>query len=262
MALSRQMTGRSVATRRAAPKGKAEPGGDTHGKMRAKPVNLRAESQPVGSVVLDVLIIAIAGPSGSGKSLFARTVVEEVAALRPGLSPVLLKEDSYYRDQSALTPAQRARVNYDHPGAIEQTLLLQHLITLRRGEAVKVPRYDYSFHSRSSEVDTVHPASVIIVEGILLLANQSLRETFDMRFFMDTPLDICLLRRMQRDQVERGRSIESISRQYLDSVRPMYQEFIAPSARHADLLITGGGRNRVALDMVRDRVLQRLDGAR
>lgn len=205
-------------------------------------------------------IIAIAGPSGSGKSLFAQTVVDEVTALRPGLSPVLLKEDAYYRDQSALTLEQRARVNYDHPGAIEQSLLIEHLDRLRRGETVPVPRYDYTVHNRSSDVDRVAPASVIIVEGILLLVNDDLRRAFDMRFFMDTPLDICLLRRMQRDQLERGRSLESISRQYLESVRPMYQEFIAPSARHADLLITGGGRNRVALDMVRDRVLQQLDG--
>jgi uridine kinase len=206
--------------------------------------------------------IAIAGPSGSGKSLFAQTVVEEVAGLRPGLSPLLIKEDAYYRDQSAIPVEQRAEVNYDHPAALEQDLLHAHLEALRRGEAVDLPRYDYELHTRRPEVDRAEPAAVIIVEGILLLSHAALREAFDMRFFMDTPLDICLLRRIARDQLERGRSLESISRQYQQSVRPMYQEFIAPSARYADMLITGGGRNRVALDLVRDSVLRQLDAAR
>lgn len=207
------------------------------------------------------VIIAIAGPSGSGKSLFAHTVVEEVAGLRPGLSPLLIKEDAYYRDQSTIPLAERANVNYDHPDALEQDLLQQHLNALRRGEAVNVPRYDYAVHTRRAEVDRVEAAPVIIVEGILLLSHPGLREAFDIRFFMDTPLDICLLRRIARDQLERGRSLESISTQYQRTVRPMYQEFIAPSARYADMLITGGGRNRVALDLVRDSVLRLLDAA-
>lgn len=203
-------------------------------------------------------IIAIAGPSGSGKSLFAQTVMEEVARADPGHTPVLIKEDAYYRDQQHLTLEERESVNYDHPEAIEQDLLCTHLAELRAGREVAVPRYDYTVHTRRKEVDHVAPAPVVIVEGILLLTHPALREQFHMRFFMDTPLDICLLRRIDRDLRERDRSFESIVQQYRSTVRPMYQQFIAPSARHADMLITGGGRNRVALDLVRDMVLGKL----
>lgn len=205
-------------------------------------------------------IIAIAGPSGSGKSLFAQTIMDEVHRSRPGIAPVLLKEDAYYRDQGHMPVEARAGVNYDHPDAIEQELLSQHLQQLREGQTVPVPRYDYAEHTRQDEYDEVSPAPVVIVEGILLLSNPQLRDVFDIRFFMDTALDVCLLRRIQRDQRERGRTLESIIEQYESSVRPMYQQFIAPSARHADMIITGGGRNRVALDIVRDMVLGRLEG--
>ena len=206
-------------------------------------------------------IIAIAGPSGSGKSLFAQTLLQTVRERRPQIEPVLLREDAYYRDQGHLDPAQRAAVNYDHPQAIEQELLLAQLQALRAGNAVQVPRYDYTVHTRAAATDTVTPAPVIIVEGILLLANPELRAAFDMRFFMDTPLDICLLRRIERDQRERGRSLDSIVEQYQSSVRPMYQQFIAPSAEYADMRITGGGRNRVALEVVEGAVLRVLDAA-
>ena len=205
-------------------------------------------------------IIAIAGPSGSGKSLFAQTIMDEVHRSRPGIAPVLLKEDAYYRDQGHMPLEARAGVNYDHPDAIEQELLCQHLRQLREGRAVPVPRYDYTVHTRHEQCDEVSPAPVVIVEGILLLSNPLLRDVFDIRFFMDTALDVCLLRRIQRDQRERGRTLESIIEQYESTVRPMHQQFIAPSARHADMIITGGGRNRVALDIVRDMVLSRLEG--
>jgi uridine kinase len=206
-------------------------------------------------------IIAIAGPSGSGKSLFAQTLLQTVRERRPQIEPVLLREDAYYRDQGHLSPADRAVVNYDHPEAIEQELLLEQLEALRAGSTVQVPRYDYSVHTRAATADTVAPAPVIIVEGILLLANPALRAAFDMRFFMDTPLDICLLRRIERDQRERGRSLASIMAQYQETVRPMYQQFIAPSADYADMRITGGGRNRVALEVVEGAVLRVLDAA-
>ena len=163
-------------------------------------------------------LIAIAGPSGSGKSLFAQTLCDEVRRDAPELALALLREDAYYRDQSSLPLAERAAVNYDHPQRIE-------------------------------------PAPIIIVEGILLLTHPELRAAFDIRFFMDTPLDICLLRRIDRDVRERGRSLESVLEQYQSTVRPMYQEFIAPSARHADMVITRGGRNRVALDFVRGHLI-------
>lgn len=200
-------------------------------------------------------IIAIAGPSGSGKSLFAQTLCEELRGEAPGLPLALIKEDAYYRDQTHLSFAEREVVNYDHPQAIEQDLLAAQLNRLRSGEPIEVPVYDYAQHTRSDRTVTVEPARVIVVEGILLLTNKALREAFDMRFYMDTALDVCLLRRIQRDVRERGRTLESVIKQYEATVRPMYQEFIAPSSRHADMVITRGGRNRVALDVVRTMVL-------
>lgn len=200
-------------------------------------------------------VIAIAGPSGSGKSLFARTLCDEVRRDAPELGLALLREDAYYRDQSHLPLEKRREVNYDHPQAIEQDLLLAQLQALRAGQAVEVPCYDYTLHTRCRETQRVEPAPIIVVEGILLLTHADLRAAFDIRFFMDTPLDICLLRRIERDVRERGRSLDSVIGQYQGSVRPMYQEFIAPSACHADMVITGGGRNRVALDFLRGHLL-------
>lgn len=200
-------------------------------------------------------IIAIAGPSASGKTLFAQTIYEQVQQEEPGLSLALIKEDAYYRDQAHLPIEARTLVNYDHPSALEHELLGEHLAALRRGQAIEVPVYDYARHTRSAQVIEVRPAPVIIVEGILLLSDPMLRSQFDIKFFVDAPLDICLLRRIARDTRERGRSLDSITEQYEASVRPMYYEYIQPSARYADMVITGGGRNAVALDVVRTTVL-------
>lgn len=202
-------------------------------------------------------VIAIAGPSGSGKSLFAQTLCEEVRRDAPDLGLALLREDAYYRDQKHLPLAERALVNYDHPDAIEQDLLLAQLQALRDGEAVETPLYDYGQHTRRADTQRVEPAPVIVVEGILLFTHTSLREFFDIRFFMDTPLDICLLRRIERDVAERGRTLASVLEQYQRTVRPMYEAHIAPSAAHADMLIRRGGQNRVALDFVRGHLLGR-----
>jgi uridine kinase len=204
---------------------------------------------------LQPFVIAIAGPSGSGKSLFAETLCEEVRRDAPQLGVVLIKEDAYYRDQGQIAFKDREKVNYDHPNAIEQDLLASHLHELSAGNAVDSPLYDYTIHSRRSETVRIEPAAVIIVEGILLLTDAALRKAFDIKFYMDTPLDICLLRRMARDLKERGRSLDSVTTQYQETVRPMYQEFIRPSVRHADMVITRGGRNRVALDVVRNMLL-------
>ena len=201
--------------------------------------------------------IAIAGPSGSGKSLFSQTLLDELRAAAPNVHVALLKEDAYYRDQSHKTLEEREAVNYDHPDALEHELLSEHLQRLREGKAVDVPVYDYTVHTRATEVEHVEPAEVIIVEGILLLASEALRDSFDMRFYMDTALDICLLRRLDRDMRERGRSLESVVTQYQDTVRPMYYRYIRPSAEYADMVITGGGKNRVALDVVRSVLLER-----
>jgi uridine kinase len=204
---------------------------------------------------LQPCVIAIAGPSGSGKSLFAQTLCDEVRRDTPNLDLVLIKEDAYYRDQGQLTLSEREKINYDHPDAIEQDLLAEHLRSLRNGIAVESPLYDYSVHNRRQETVRIAPAPVIIVEGILLLTNRELRDAFDMKFYMDTPLDICLLRRIERDLKERGRSLNSVVSQYQATVRPMYHQFIRPSVRFADMVITRGGRNRVALDLVRNMVV-------
>ncbi|MEE4278011.1 MAG: uridine kinase [Halieaceae bacterium] len=200
-------------------------------------------------------LIAIAGPSGSGKSLFAQTLCEEMRRDAPQLGVALLREDAYYRDQKHLPLEERALVNYDHPDAIEQDLLLEHLETLRAGQGVDTPLYDYAQHTRRPDTQRVEAAPVIVVEGILLFTHVALRECFDIRFFMDTPLDVCLLRRIERDVAERGRTLASVLEQYQRTVRPMYEAFIAPSAAHADLLIRRGGQNRVALDFVRGHLI-------
>lgn len=202
--------------------------------------------------------IAIAGPSGSGKTLFAQTIRERVAQVEPHLDLAVIKEDAYYRDQTHLSLEAREWVNYDHPDALEQELLRHHLRCLRRGEAVEVPVYDFSRHTRAADTVHVPAAPVVIVEGILLLSDPDLRAEFDIKFFVDTPLDICLLRRIARDMQERGRTLASITEQYENSVRPMYYEFIQSTARHADMVITGGGRNAVALDVVGSMVLRLL----
>ncbi|MEM1403968.1 MAG: uridine kinase [Pseudomonadota bacterium] len=206
--------------------------------------------------------IAIAGPSGSGKSLFSQTLLSELRAAAPAVRVALIKEDSYYRDQSLKTLEEREKVNYDHPDALEHELLSEHLMQLRDGQGVDVPVYDYTVHTRATEVERVEPAEVIIVEGILLLASEALRGNFDMRFYMDTALDICLLRRLDRDMRERGRSLDSVVTQYQDTVRPMYYRYIRPSAEYADMVITGGGKNRVALDVVRSVLLDRASESR
>ncbi len=199
---------------------------------------------------MNCCVIAIAGPSGSGKSLFAETLCERISSVSPGAGIVLLKEDAYYRDQSHLSLEERDRVNYDHPDAIEHDLLIEQLLALREGQAVDTPIYDFSVHNRSQSTLRLESAPVIIVEGILLLSIAALRPLFDMKLFMATPLDLCLLRRTQRDVLERGRTVESVLSQYENTVRPMYEEYIGPSARHADLLIARGARNSVALDLL------------
>jgi len=201
-------------------------------------------------------IIAIAGPSASGKSLFASTVYQELLAELGGECIAILAEDAYYRDQSHLSLEQRILTNYDHPSAFEHELLVEHLRMLRQGQSIAMPQYSYKVHTRMEETIKVHPANVILVEGILLLTVEKLRAEFDISVFMDTPLDICLLRRMKRDIEERGRSLNSVIEQYETTVRPAYFEFIAPSRQHADLVVTRGGRNQIAMDIIKTKIRQ------
>ena len=208
----------------------------------------------MGSDKLSSLIIAIAGASASGKTLFTQTVVQELCAEFSSDSLAVLEEDGYYRDQSHLPLKLREQTNYDHPRAFEHELLIDHLASLKQGKAVEVPTYDYENHTRSERVRHVQPANVVIVEGILLLADPSLCEHFDIKVFIDTPLDICLLRRIQRDVAERGRSLSSVADQYEATVRPMYYEFIEPSKTQADVVVTGGGKNRVAIELLKQSI--------
>lgn len=203
-------------------------------------------------------IIAIAGASASGKSLFASTVYQELVAELGSGGIAILAEDAYYRDQSQLSFEQRQLTNYDHPSAFEHDLLAKHLQQLRDGKSVEMPQYSYTTHTRLADSIQVKPGRVIMVEGILLLSDPRLRETFDISVFMDTPLDICLLRRMKRDLEERGRTIASVTEQYESTVRPAFFDFILPSKQFADLVVTRGGQNEIAIDLIKSKIRQLL----
>ena len=191
-------------------------------------------------------VVGIAGGTGSGKTTVAARMEQ---ALPPGAA-VLIEHDGYYRDRSGLTPEARAQINYDHPEAMETELLVAHLDELRAGRAVEVPQYDFRLHVRRRETRTVPAAPVIILEGILVLADDRLRARMDLRVFVDTDADIRLMRRIARDMEERGRSFPQIAEQYYRTVRPMHLEFVEPSKRFADLIIPEGGENRAALDVL------------
>jgi uridine kinase len=200
------------------------------------------------------MIVGIAGGSGSGKSTIARAILE---ALPPG-SGVLLEQDHYYRSQAHLLPEERERVNYDHPDALEMELLCAHLDALRTGSSIVRPSYDFSIHDRAKVGVTVAPAPIVVVEGILVLADERLRARFDVKLFVDTDPDIRLMRRIRRDLEHRGRSFAQIRKQYYETVRPMHNAFVEPTKRFADLIVPEGGQNRVALDLILSHVRSRL----
>jgi len=182
------------------------------------------------------LFIAIAGGSGSGKTTIARSVVDIVGRDKV----VYLQQDAYYRDQSHLSLEDRTKINYDHPDSIELELMVEHLAALRNGQPIERPIYNFETHLRTDETYTLVPEPAVIVEGILLLADARLREQFDVRVYIDTEADLRLMRRIQRDIVERGRSIESVLDQYQKTVRPMHYQFVEPSKRYADIIIPEG----------------------
>ena len=196
------------------------------------------------------ILIGVAGGSGSGK-----TTVSEFILDRVGMEQIAyIQQDSYYRDLSHLPYEERIQVNFDHPDALETDLLIHHLTALRDGLAVDVPLYDYTRYTRTGQTRLVEPRRVILVEGILIFAEKALRDLFDVRIFVDADADIRFIRRLQRDLGERGRTTESVVRQYLGTVRPMHLEFVEPSKRYADVIIPEGGFNTVALDMIVARV--------
>lgn len=192
------------------------------------------------------LVVGIAGATGSGKTTVARRLTEEL----PSGTVALLQHDSYYFDRSDLSYEDRCELNFDHPESLETALLAQHLRGLRAGEPVEVPDYDFTTHRRREQTRAVAPASVVLVEGILVLADPGLRELFDIKVFVDTDADIRVFRRIRRDIEQRGRSFDSIRKQYYTTVRPMHLQFVEPSKRWADIIIPEGGRNAVALDLL------------
>jgi uridine kinase len=196
------------------------------------------------------LVIGIAGGSGSGKTTVAQTILQRVGPDRISF----LQHDAYYKDLSGLPPAQRIEVNFDHPNSLETDLLTNHIMQLKTGQAVEVPIYDFSTHSRTERTYTVQPRGVILVEGILIFTEATLREIFNVKIFVDTDPDLRFIRRLERDISERGRTLEMTVKQYLSTVRPMHLEFVEPSKRYADVIIPEGGFNAAALDMVVARI--------
>ncbi|GAD78865.1 uridine kinase [Vibrio ezurae] len=204
------------------------------------------------------VIIGIAGASASGKSLIASTIYNELRA-KVGPDQIgVITEDRYYKDQSHLSMEERVKTNYDHPQALDHDLLCEHLNQLVQGKAVEVPEYSYTEHTRTSNTKTMNPKKVIILEGILLLTDQRLRDLMHASVFMDTPLDICLLRRVKRDVEERGRTMDSVLDQYQKTVRPMFLQFIEPSKQYADIIVPRGGKNRIAIDVLKAHIAKLL----
>jgi uridine kinase len=199
-----------------------------------------------------MFVLGIAGGTGSGKT----TVARRLCAGMPGDKVVVIDHDAYYRDRSALPVEERLLINYDHPSAIETELLVAHLGELRRGRAVEIPRYDFRHHVRLPETRHVAPAPIIVVEGILVLADERLRAEMNLKIFVDTDADIRLMRRLQRDIEERGRTFAQVREQYDSTVRPMHLAFVEPSKRFADLVIPEGGENQRALDTIIGHLVQ------
>ncbi len=198
----------------------------------------------------DALTIGIAVGSGSGKTTVAQAILGRVGPDRISF----LQHDSYYKDLSGLPPTQRADLNFDHPNSLDTDLLVEHILSLRQGRPVEVPIYNFSTHSRTPQSFAVAAHRVILVEGILIFVEAALRRLFDIKIFVDTDADLRFIRRLERDITERGRTTESVIRQYQTTVRPMHLEFVEPSKRYADVIIPEGGFNAAALDMVVARI--------
>ncbi|MBN1480220.1 uridine kinase [candidate division KSB1 bacterium] len=179
-------------------------------------------------------IVGIAGASGSGKSYFAQALCEQLP-----VSSILLSQDDYYRDRSDISLAERQHINYDHPDALDFTLLVEQLALLKHGCAVECPQYDFTVHNRSSTTVKIAPAEIVILDGILIFAVQECRELIDFKVYVDTPLDLCFIRRLQRDVRERDRSVDSVIQQYLETVRPMFLHYVEPTAQYADCIVRG-----------------------
>ena len=202
----------------------------------------------------NIIFIGISGASASGKSLLANTIVNELGSSQV----VVISEDAYYKDHSDIPFEERAKINYDHPNAIDHELFYRQLLELQQGKNVNIPIYNHSLHIREKETNCIGQHTVIVLEGILLFVEKKLRELMDIRIFMETAPDICLIRRLRRDVKDRGRSMDSVLRQYEETVRPMYMQFIDPTKHFAHLIVPMGGGNRIAIDMIQAKIRELL----
>jgi uridine kinase len=200
------------------------------------------------------MIIGISGGTGSGKTTVANRILESVSASEV----VFIQQDSYYRNLEDLPLDYRQIANFDHPDALDNDLLIDHIRKLRAGEAIDLPLYDFRTNSRLNETRRVEPKPIVIVEGILIFADARLLEQMDIKVFVDTPDDIRFIRRLRRDVAERGRTVESVIEQYLVTVRPMHMQFVEPSKRQADVIIPEGGHNLVSIDLLSGKIRERL----
>ena len=205
---------------------------------------------------MEPVVVGVAGGTGSGKTTVATEILR-----RAGTDHIsFIQHDAYYKDLSDLPMAQRAMQNFDHPDALDNDLLIAQLQELKAGRPIQLPVYDFTTHSRTNRTVTVEPFPVILVEGILIFADEELRQLMDVRIYVDTDADIRFIRRLQRDIAERGRTMESVIHQYLATVRPMHQEYVEPSKRHANVIIPEGGFNEVAMEMIAARIRALLRG--
>lgn len=205
------------------------------------------------------IVFGVAGGTASGKTTVARNVLKAVGASQVAYVP----HDAYYRDMSYLPLSDRARLNYDHPESLETELLIEHIKQLLEYRPVRIPVYDFTDHRRTEQTKLVEPSPIILIDGILIFTNDPLRKLMDIKIYVDTDADVRFIRRLERDMNERGRSLESIIKQYMETVRVMHLEFVEPSKRYADVIIPHGGLNQVAMDMVVARLMAMLqvDGA-
>lgn len=198
------------------------------------------------------IIIGISGPSGSGKSLLSKNMCKHFSLKEVAV----ISEDGYYKDRPEMSFEERHIQNYDHPNAFEHQLLAKHIEMLKDGMPINTPLYDYSTHSRKEETICINPCPVIILEGILLLADEILRKLIDIKIYIDAPLDMCLVRKIHRDCTERRRDVLSVMTQYITYVRPMYFKFIEPSKEYADIIVPKGGGNEIAIDIIRAKITE------
>ena len=204
----------------------------------------------------NILVIGIAGGTGSGKTTLMKNIIN-----RFGDVVTVLSHDNYYRRHDELTYEQRCVINYDEPAALETELMAHHLDLLRHGQTIDCPVYDFSAHNRSNDTIRIVPKNVIIVEGILIFENEPLRNLMDIKIFVDTDADVRLCRRIKRDVNKRGRTLESVLMQYQQTVKPMHEKYVEPSKKYADIVVPEGGKNLVALDMIMLRIQQHLSEA-